>query len=249
MAAEEPLPGEEPLYALAALFIEAERTVRELLRQAPGGDRRSLLAEALAVLLGLRREAQGAGAWVVLAYVVARDAVAAITGRAPLTVQGQGDDYGRDLGRRLAVKLDRLAVQADGNAREAFSRTREDNLADTEHLSVTGRVDRLGRRQTIAAEASMLTATSARHATTRATLDALPPGELVRFKTSGKSCSICKPHRGKTYQVEDTPRPPLHPTCDCILVPVDATPARLISAMRVEAVKRFYEKPARRRAA
>jgi hypothetical protein len=52
----DPPAGERDLRALAARFTGAEVRVRGLVARAPGGDRRKLLVEALAILVALRRE-------------------------------------------------------------------------------------------------------------------------------------------------------------------------------------------------
>ena len=203
------LPPEAELLALAGRFAEAEQLIRALLGQAVDGDRRELLREALAILLGLRREAQGAGAWVALAYAVAAAAAGALTGRPVATGARAGD-----LGRSLAHKLDRGVLRAEQGSRGAFATVRPDNLDEAAQDAVTARIDRRGRRHPLGAEAGMLAATIGRHATTRATFDVVSSDALVEISTVGGACPICLPRQG-VFVAARAPRPPFHPSCDC----------------------------------
>ncbi|MEJ7786559.1 MAG: hypothetical protein WKF96_17290 [Solirubrobacteraceae bacterium] len=214
------LPATARLDALAARFLEAELRVRGLLRQVLDGDRRTLLVEALAVLLALRRDAHRASANVEYAYLISALAMQALTGR-PAVGTPVG---GTALGARLAAYLDRLLVGADANARTAFATARPDNLADAEHLAVTGRIDRSGRRLTLAPEAEMLTRTSGVHAITRATRDNIgdAPATINFAPGSDAAC-----HNGAgtgSY-------PPFHPNCRCLASPPGVTRAEHLAAM------------------
>lgn len=198
-----PPQGEADLRALARRFADAERRVRALLRRAPAGNRRELLAEALTLLFTLRR--QNLRAPVTVAYLVAFREIR----------PGGDPEAVRDLAGSLAVKLDRGAEEAAGRAREAFAAVTEDNVLDQEHEAVTAYEDTAGRRWALGAYAGMTTATIGRQATTLGLVDAVGDGLVVVEGSSDDE--ICGPLIGNTYPAASAPQPPFHVGCSCSL--------------------------------
>lgn len=229
-----PLPAEVELLALAGRFDQAERRLRALLAQAVDGDRRTLLAEALAILHALRLDAQGAGAHVEAAYAVSATAAAALTGRPAAT-----GARAADLGRSLASKLDRGVLQAEQGARHAFATVRSDTLAEAQTDAVTALVDRAGNRRALGQVAGEQVETVGRAATTRGVTDTLGPDGQVRFSSHGTRNPLCKPHEGREFTVATAPKPPLHPRCGHRLQPVSVSDAAYVAAQQ-QARKQAY---------
>lgn len=202
MARPQP-PGEADLRALARRFADAERRVRDLLRRAPTGNRRELLAEALTILFTLRR--QNLRAPVTIAYLVAFRQIR----------PGGDPEAVRDLAGSLALKLDRGAEEAAGRARDAFRDVSEDNVAELEHEAVTANEDAAGRRWALGAYAGMLTTTIGRQATTLGLVDGVGDGLVVVEGSSDDD--ICGPLIGNTYPAQAAPQPPFHVGCSCSL--------------------------------
>lgn len=210
-----PLPAEVELLALAGRFAEAERRLRDLVRQAVDGDRRVLLTEALAILHLLRLDAQDAGPLAEVAYAISATAVAALTGRPAAT-----GARAADLGRSLAQQLDRAALRAEEGSRWAFATVRPDTLVEGQQAAVTAQVDRAGNRRALGQVAGEAAETIARAATTRGVTDTLGPAGRVRFSKHGTTNLICKRFEGQTFAVASAPRPPLHPRCGHRLEPI-----------------------------
>jgi hypothetical protein len=196
----EPPDGEAQLRALTRRFETAERRVRGLLAKAPAGDRRELLAEALAILHALRREdARGP---VVAAYLAAFRAVK----------RGGKAESARDLAGSLALKLDRGAQTASTSARQTFSTVSADDLDKALAAVTTAHVDRRGTRWPLGAWAAMNATTIGRQASTRGLIDAVGHGRKVVVEASG--CPYCETFAGEAI-VGENPLPPFHPSCTC----------------------------------
>lgn len=237
-----PLPGEAPLLVLAGRFVVAEQTIRELVRLAPEGDRRTLLQRALTLLHELRREvARLAVAGTLYAFEVAALAVELITGRpAPAPERAEG------LGRSLALGLDRALVNVEQRSREVFPTVRTDTLAEAERTALTAYTDRAGARRQLADVATMRTKTTAAHAGTRATLDVLGDGARVTISSqAAPDCNfnnICTAFRGRTLTVGDRRArfAPFHPSCSHRTLPAGQSLADVAGA-QAEAVRAMGE--------
>lgn len=216
------LPAEDDLRALSERFNWAESRISALVRRAPTGDRRALLLEALAILLVLRREAIGAGEHVERAYVIASLAVAHLTARpAPDGARAY------DLGRSLAVQLDRAVRNVEAGTRRAVAIATADNLDAVTLDAIAARVVGASRRVSLSTETQQLTRTIGRSATSRATRDVLGDGGTVEI--SGGSCGICEPLQGIASA---SLQPPFHANCGCAATPVGFTFEEHVAAMR-----------------
>lgn len=239
-----PLPGELALARLAGRFAEAEHRIRELLRQAPTGDRRRLLAWALATLLELRQVvAELAAAAALTAYATAALAAQLLTGR-----PAPAPERATDLGRGLQLGLDRALVSVEERSRAAFRTVTTVTLAEAERDALTARTDRLGRPYPLAAEAAMRTQTVAAHASTRGTVDTLGEGaEVAISNQAAPEChfnGICRAFAGRTLTIGDRRArfAPYHPGCSHRTLPAgsslaDVAAAQLLAAQRMEAVR------------
>jgi hypothetical protein len=194
--------GEADLRALSERFAQAEARIRALLAQAPAGDRRKLLTEALAILVALRREdARGP---VAVAYLAAFKESAGLARRRRAAVD--------DLAASLALKLDRGAQTASASAREAFSRATADNLEEMVANGTTAHIGGRGTRWPLGAWATLNTETIGRQASTRGVVDAVGAGGKVVIDVG--ECGYCAGFAGEAVAGED-PLPPFHPSCTC----------------------------------
>jgi len=124
LATSDPLPAELALLALAGRFVEAEAQIRALVRRAPTGDRRRLLAEGLAILQALRAEVTAAALGGTLAaYAVAALAAQLLTGR-----PAPDSDRAHGLGRGLALGLTRAIVSVEERSQRVFRSVTADTL-------------------------------------------------------------------------------------------------------------------------
>lgn len=197
----EPPAGEAELRTLSERFREAEARLRVLIGRAPEGDRRRLLAIAIAILVALRREDFGEP--VLTAYTVA----ARTPGRRRAVVAVG------DLARSLAHKLDRGVASVQGSARTAIMTATADNVAELVDEGVTAHVDARGARWALGAWAAMNTATIGRQATSRGVADAA--GSDGRVTVEVGECDYCAGFAGEAIIGTD-PLPPYHPNCSCI---------------------------------
>jgi hypothetical protein len=202
-----PPEGEGQLRQLAQRFADAEARIRDLVREAVKGNKRDLLAEALAILIALRQ--LDIRRPVTSAYVVAFVAV------------GNGGELRTptDLARSLHLKLDQAAATASERSRVAFRRATVDNLEEMSLEAVTADVDRQGKRWPLGAYAEMQALTIGRHASSRGTLDAVGPTGFVKVSDHNTKSEVCKPLEGKTYKATEAPQPPFHPHCKHYLIP------------------------------
>jgi uncharacterized membrane protein YgcG len=199
-------PGEQELRALARRFEDTEARIRALISNAPDGNRRALLTEALEALIALRR--QDLAAPVTAAYLAAFRAVR----------RGGNPQAVRDLSRSLAAKLDDAATTASDNTRAAFRAVTPDNLEELQHDAVTAHVDRVGKRWTLGAYAEMTASTIGRRASSRGTLDGVGPGGSVTVSSHGTNNPVCQPLEGKTFPAGRAPQPPFHANCKHYLI-------------------------------
>jgi hypothetical protein len=202
------LAAEDDLRGLARRFADAERRVRSLLQEAPTGNRRVLLAEALSVLLALRWDAIEAGVHVERAYHVAAVAINRLTGQ-PIPAA----EKAHRLGLALSWRLDAAVAQAEEGARRAFAQVQADTTAEQGAAAVTVGTDRAGRARYLGAEADMLTRTLGRRAVSMVPRDM--GIELVDI--SGGTCPICEPFQGEHPA---TLEPPFHASCGCVATPI-----------------------------
>lgn len=233
MATYAALPAELALTALAGRFTAAELEIRALIAQAPTGDRAALLATALAILSKLRRDSAEGGAVgaVLYAYLVTAVATRLLTGRpSPDLLRAQ------QLGRGLALGLDRALVHAQESARTAFVTVTKDNIEDKAMDALTARVDAAGRRRQLAAEAAMRTQVAGAHAITRSTTAALDDGDQVTISSGGShQCNmnaICPAFAGRTLTI-GAPRTrlaPYHPHCRHRVIPAGVTEQEYVRA-------------------
>jgi hypothetical protein len=200
----DPPAGEAELLKLAGRFELAESQIRQRVAEAAlAGDRRRLLTEALAVLLGLRRLDRLTP--VVTAYLTAYRAVR--PGGTPTAVG--------DLAGSLARKLDHGARRAQAGSRRALRFATADNLDELQHVVVTAHVGQRGARWTLGRWATMNTQTIGRQATSRGLADA--PGDGGRVVVHVGQCKWCHSHAGEGL-IGEIPLPPYHPSCTCSAV-------------------------------
>lgn len=198
-----PPPGEADLRALTRRFEDAERRVRALVAQAPDGDRRALLIEALRILIVLRQDDLRGP--IISAYLGAFESARGADLRVP-----------DDLAASLHRKLDRAAQTAASSASDAITRASVDNVEEMAEAAVTAHTDGSGARWTLGAYAAMVTSTLGRQATTRGLADAVGKGGRVVVEASG--CDYCESFDGEATVGTD-PMPPFHPSCQCVAVP------------------------------
>jgi hypothetical protein len=115
----------------------------------------------------------------------------------------------------LALKLDRAALTAGRNAREAIRTVTAENLDEVVDDAVTAHTDARGTRWMLGAYAAMTTQTIGRQATTRGLTDAVGPKGRLMVEVSG--CDYCSSFEGAA--VVGDPLPPFHPSCTCVAVP------------------------------
>jgi hypothetical protein len=188
--------GEANLRALSERFSEAEARIRALVAQAPEGDRRKLLTEALSILVTLRREDFRGP--VHAAYFAA--------------FKRRGGDRPVDLAGSLAKRLDRGAQLASVNARQAFRAVSAENTTEMTVAAVVAHVDERGTRWPLGAWATMNTETIGRQASSRGLSDAVGSGGKVVIEVG--ECAFCQDFAGEAVVGED-PLPPFHPSCTC----------------------------------
>lgn len=243
------LASEHDLTALARAFADAEARVRALVAQAPDGDRRELLREALLILTELRRRLDDATIGVEVAYALAVGAVQQLQGRnielpdpAPVTTIGGG----------LAKTLHDAVQTAQEGSRRAFRSVTPENVEDMAQRAVTAHVARNGARLALAGYADMQAATVGRRSTSIGTRDALGPTALVTISSHGTENPICRPLEGQTYRA-DGDLPPFHASCAHVASPAGFSTSEHIAALenvRGEHLRRWYvERYERRRTA
>jgi hypothetical protein len=228
MAVLADVPGEDRLRALSRRFADAERRVRALVTAAPEGDRRELLREALTILVDLRELATGADLDLMRAYAIAAGGISSITGE-PVP----DAERARDLGRTLALRLDRAAARAEEGARSAIASVTAETLDNALTTASTGYVNTSGARLPLGRYTDMQIETLGRSATSRGTRDAVRRGGFIQISSHHTESEICKPIEGKVYPVDapSTRWPPYHPYCRHLALPVGSSEAQVIAAM------------------
>ena len=199
-----PPAGEASLRALSERFADAEARIRALLAQAPAGDRRELLTEALAILVALRREdARGP---VATAYLAAFKEAVGLARRRRAAVD--------DLAGSLALKLDRGARTASASAREAFSRVhRGQPRGDARER------DHGPRRRPRHALAARSVGGYERGDDRQAGIDPRPrrtrSATAGRWSSTSASAATARSSQARRSSAK-TPLPPFHPSCTCV---------------------------------
>ena len=124
--------GEASLRALSERFSVAEARIGALVAQAPAGDRRALLTEALTILIALRRED-----FLGPVHAAYLDAFRAVRAGGSKTAAG-------DLAGSMAKKLDRGAQTASSNAKGVFRAVTAENVEEMAAAAVVahGRSER-----------------------------------------------------------------------------------------------------------
>ena len=198
-----PPSGETDLRALARRFEDVERRVRALVAEAPDGDRRALVIEAMRMLAALRREDLRGP--VITAYLHAFE-----------TVRGGELTKPDDLAASLHRKLDRAIQRAFTSASDAITKVTADNVDERATAAVAAHRDASGAWWTLGPYAAMTTSTIGRQATTRGLTDAVGTGGKVMVEATG--CDYCESFEGEATVGAD-PLPPFHPSCQCVAVP------------------------------
>jgi hypothetical protein len=196
----EPPKGEIYLRALASRFEDAEARIRRLIADTPQGDRRALLAEALQLLIALRRlDVEGP---LLAAYLAA------------FKDRSEADsDAVSDLAGSLRKKLHQAAVIASDSARQAFRRVTRDNIDEMADVAVVANIDARGTSWTLGHWARMNTDTIGRQASSRGLAHAVGEGGEVVINVG--TCQWCQSHAGGGV-IGEIALPPYHPSCSCV---------------------------------
>lgn len=224
------LPVDDDLDRLAAPFHAAERRIRELVAQAPEGDRRALLIEALEILIVLRRDTDAADT-IASIYALSAAAVGVLQKRS-VSVSPSGAD---DLGRSLAGQLDRSVRTAAEGVRAAMRTVTVETVADASQTAVTALVDRSGARRALGSYAEQLSRTLGRHAVSRGTTDALRAGALVQVSRHGTENPICRPLEGVILPASGS-LPPYHASCSHVASPIGFSVDEHVAAFQAATV-------------
>jgi hypothetical protein len=224
------LPVDDELDRLAAPFHAAERRIRALVAQAPDGDRRALLIEALEILVELRRDTDAAGT--ITEVYLASAAAIGVLQRRSVSVSPSGAD---DLGRSLAGQLDRSVRNAQEGVRIAIRTVTSETVADAAQTGVTAFVDRGGARRALGSYAEQLSRTLGRHAVSRGTTDALRAGALVQVSRHGTENPICRPLEGAIIPATGN-LPPYHGNCSHVASPIGFSVDEHVAAFRAATV-------------
>lgn len=212
MAKPHPPAGEASLRAIAGRYALTESEVRDLLAEAPSGDRDSLLNTALGLIDALRAEDTDAA--MDEAYIGAHDSA-----RKKLEGRAVENFSIAPLAESLAQKLTDALDEAAKRAKHAFGNVTEDNLDEMSQEAVTAKEYEDGRKMGLAGYGLMTTSTLGRRATTRGTLDAVGAGQ-VQFSSHGSHHPVCSELEGQVFSAFSAPEPPIHEGCQHTLIPL-----------------------------
>jgi hypothetical protein len=147
-----------------------------------------------------------------------------------------------DAFRRVGLEVVGEVAVAAGDTRRATSREIERRLIDEGITdSLTGFVDRGGRRWQLDNYAEMVARTTTREAMSQGTANRMHDLalDLITISAHNTDCAICKPYEGNTYSLRGETRgydvidrlPPFHPHCWHVATPAGANLALIERAL------------------